>query len=334
MKWSFREPKPGDMVRVMVGTIYHFGIYVSDDEVIQFGLPPARRGAQPDSEVEVLSADIDSFLAGGFLEVADFDRKERKKNRSPKEIIAYARERIGMRGYNILYNNCEHFANECVSGVKICRQAEDLRAFFRSMPVSDVYIAELPTDAPMERLSCAERQSEIDSVSNERVRREKYFVWKLLTYALDRSFGRRGDSLDFRRMKYGGWTAGDIYISLAHSGSALAVAVSRAPIGVDIELVHSPRSDSFAERIMTEGELALLMSMPENERESFIIKSWTAKEAIFKSLGKDSFVPRDYDTRNGKTKSGSITVNGEEYIWSCATATPERVRVFSGIDLK
>ena len=41
MKWLLTEPRYGDMVRVKSGTVYHYGVYVSDDEVIQFGLAPA-----------------------------------------------------------------------------------------------------------------------------------------------------------------------------------------------------------------------------------------------------------------------------------------------------
>ena len=33
MKWSFIEPSMGDVIRVSLGTLYHFGIYVSDSEV-------------------------------------------------------------------------------------------------------------------------------------------------------------------------------------------------------------------------------------------------------------------------------------------------------------
>ena len=148
MKWIMKEPKRGDMIRVASGSTYHFGIYVSDDEVIQFGLAPSQRAVLRDSEVEVLSSDIYTFLAGGFLEVCEFDRKERKKNRKPDEVIAYARSKIGMRGYNIIYNNCEHFANECISGERICHQADDVRAMFRNMPIVDVYTAALPDLLP------------------------------------------------------------------------------------------------------------------------------------------------------------------------------------------
>ena len=40
MKWTFNEAKPGAMVRVCLGEVYHYGIYVSDDEIILFGPPP------------------------------------------------------------------------------------------------------------------------------------------------------------------------------------------------------------------------------------------------------------------------------------------------------
>ena len=333
MKWSYKDPVRGDMIRVAVGTIYHFGIYVSDGEVIQFGLPPSRRGTQPDCEVEVLSSDIDSFLAGGFLEVCEFDKKERRKNRTPDEIVGFARSRLGTRGYNILYNNCEHFANECVTGTPICRQAEDVRALFRNMPIVDVYIAALPEEGEIGELDCRARREEIASISNERLRREKYFVWRLLEYALERSFGACARKLKLRKESYGGWSAGDISLSLSHSEGALAVAVSRAAVGVDIERVCAPRSDRLAERIMTAEELADYRLTPDAEREERLIAVWTAKEAIFKSRHLDVFIPGDCDTLHELHRTAFTELGGVKYAWSVATVTPERVRVFEGIDL-
>ena len=55
MKWELVEPKLGDIIRVRLGDLYHFGIFVSEDEVIQFGLAPGVR-AIPDTEVEVLTS--------------------------------------------------------------------------------------------------------------------------------------------------------------------------------------------------------------------------------------------------------------------------------------
>ena len=83
MKWILGEPQSGDMIRVKAGTIHHYGVYVSDGEVIQFGLAPNARPELKDSDIEVLSTDIDTFLNGQFLEVAEFDRKEKKTHPTP-----------------------------------------------------------------------------------------------------------------------------------------------------------------------------------------------------------------------------------------------------------
>ncbi len=37
--------------------------------------------------------------------------------RSPHEIIHYARGRLGEKGYNLVVNNCQHFATECRNDV-------------------------------------------------------------------------------------------------------------------------------------------------------------------------------------------------------------------------
>ena len=133
MKWIFGEPHSGDMIRVKTGSIYHYGVYVSDSEVIQFGLAPAARPTLKDDEIEVLASDIDVFLAGQFLEVAEFDRKEKKANNPPEEAVRIARSRIGERGYHIIYNNCEHFAYECVTGKKYSEQVDGVREMFRGL---------------------------------------------------------------------------------------------------------------------------------------------------------------------------------------------------------
>ena len=136
MKWELIEPSRGDIIRIKAGNIYHYGVYVSDTEVIQFGVAPNRRGAaMTDSQVEVLSTDIEAFLNGEFLEVGVLDRKELKSRVPVEKTVEMARGRIGERGYNILYNNCEHFATECVLGERKCDQADSVpRHGFRRTP--------------------------------------------------------------------------------------------------------------------------------------------------------------------------------------------------------
>ena len=51
MKWLPGECRPGDMIRVRLGSIYHYGIFVSEDEIVQFGPPPV--GArEPDDKIK------------------------------------------------------------------------------------------------------------------------------------------------------------------------------------------------------------------------------------------------------------------------------------------
>ena len=95
------------MIRTKVSFYHHYGIFVSEDQVIQFGLPddPLREAEQ----IKVLSTDMMTFLQGGELEVAQMDRAERKSMYSPEKIVERAQQRLGQGGYDILHNNCKKF---------------------------------------------------------------------------------------------------------------------------------------------------------------------------------------------------------------------------------
>ena len=328
-----KDPSRGDMLRVKLGSIYHFGIYVSDDEVIQFGLAPSRRTLLRDSEVEVLASDIDTFLSGGDLEVCEFDRKEKKKLRSPDEVISYARSKIGTKGYNILYNNCEHFANECMSGEHISLQADAVREIMRNIPVVDVYIAALPDSDIGEMPSCRIRRKDIEKTNNPEVKKEKYFVWKLLEYGLNNSFGIRIGDLTFKKTESGRYYTDKVEFSLSHSKNALAVALSRTPVGVDIEGLDGTHHEALARRSMTDEEYRIYEQLPESERHSYFIKLWTAKEALFKSFHSERFSPSEQDTAIGSYKTFEKEVNGSTFALSVATDTPEKIRFFDNIKL-
>lgn len=123
MKWSLKEPKTGDIIRVSIGrNIHHYGIYVSDDEVIQYGL---RNDALTKKEdVFVRKTAITEFLGGEFLEVCCFSLFERIIKNSKNKTIKKARLRLGEAKYDILNNNCEHFVNECVFNKHISHEAK------------------------------------------------------------------------------------------------------------------------------------------------------------------------------------------------------------------
>jgi len=114
MIWTTNPPKMGDMIRVKVKFYHHYGIYLDDEHIVQFGLPD-NTGQDPD-RIAVMVTDIDGFLAGGDLEVAKLTPAERMARYSPRKTRDLALSRVGETGYNILHNNCEHFVNECVFG--------------------------------------------------------------------------------------------------------------------------------------------------------------------------------------------------------------------------
>lgn len=131
MRWLTVEPACGSMIRVQAGSIHHYGVYLSHDEVIQFGLAPNRRPDQKDADVRVLATSLTDFQNGEVLETAVFTPEESADHPTPAEAIATARRRLGEDGYHILYNNCEHFANECVTGKHYSEQVEGVREIMR-----------------------------------------------------------------------------------------------------------------------------------------------------------------------------------------------------------
>lgn len=129
MIWTDKVPTYGDMVRIKVKFYYHYGIFKDENTIIQFGLPD--NGNTPPDEISVISTDIATFSNGEFVECGEPDREEKKRRHTPLKAVELATSRLGERGYNILNNNCEHFANECYFGEKKSF-LDDVRAKIRT----------------------------------------------------------------------------------------------------------------------------------------------------------------------------------------------------------
>lgn len=127
MKWVYRECQYGDIIRVKLGSVYHYGIFVSEDEVIAFGLPPTAENLKHQQDIKVLATDIDVFSCGNMVEAAQLTLKEKLRRYNPDKTVSAARARIGEGGYNLIHNNCEHFVNEVVFGEKISEQELEVR---------------------------------------------------------------------------------------------------------------------------------------------------------------------------------------------------------------
>lgn len=124
--WAFKNPKRGDHIRVcrMNGLYYHHGIFVSAEEVIHF------TGDDDDSVLDwskahVIKTDLQKFLRGGTVEVKEYTDAELNDLYPVEGIVSYARACLGDDDYNLIFNNCEHFANACTLGKYRSRQVEN-----------------------------------------------------------------------------------------------------------------------------------------------------------------------------------------------------------------
>lgn len=330
MKWEHRQPGAGDILRTKVGPLYHYGICVGVGEVIQFGKNPALRHAMPDGEIQVCQTDLKTFLCGQLPEVGIPEEKERSKRFAPDRTVALARQRLGETGYHILYNNCEHFAYECYLGESRSDQTERVRDMFRNMITTDVYIAPLGQAAP-EPVEPPLRQEQIENTVHEGLKRQRYYVWKLLEYGLNRSYGLKLQDLHFSREKDGKWSCRECFFSLSHSFDAVAVAISRQPVGVDIECVEHIISEGLGDKILTQREQLAFEAQPSEDRRTFLLEKWCAKESLYKAGICESFVPQKMETDDVRT--GTIRIGQRDYCYAVAAKDLSNLRVYENISL-
>ena len=98
MKWWPEPCAAGDMVRVRVGSVWHYGVFVSETEIIEFGPPPVGTLLTESARFRIMAVDVEEFSAGGVVERAVLDRAEKKKRLPPHQTVELARGRLGEGG--------------------------------------------------------------------------------------------------------------------------------------------------------------------------------------------------------------------------------------------
>ena len=180
------------------------------------------------------------------------------------------------------------------------------------------YLAQIP-NGEIDPVYPAERQAEIASTKNGKVKREKYYVWRLLEYAISDLFGKSITELEFIRHDSGRWSTPFCEFSLSHTDGAVAVAISHIPVGIDVEVLKPAVSEKTAARIMTDAEYGKYLSLALPEKDRFFFGIWTRKEAIFKSLHQQNFMPsHDYSDDKILTKTEEIMLNNSAVTLSIA----------------
>ena len=200
-------------------------------------------------------------------------------------------------------------------------------------PILDVYVAEIPQNTKLGKVYPKERQKAIEDCGSEKVQRERYYVWKLLEYALKQSLGLKFKKVKFEESANGKWRCDACWFSLSHSKNAVAVAVSRKTVGVDIELYKPERMNGFAPRILNEKEKSAFDGVPETEQNAFLMQKWTEKESIYKCLDVPRCSAISMDTTATKTFTSFVKVGGEKFLLSVASDCGEIPNYYEQIDL-
>lgn len=156
------------------------------------------------------------------------------------------------------------------------------------------------------------RQQEIDAVKSEKTRAEKYAVWKLLQHAVENTFDRPFTDFVLTKTPNGKWICEDFFFSLSHSKDILAVALSSAPVGVDVQKDEPLRELSIAKKILTAKEKELFQKLPKNEMNAYLVGTWTKKEAAFKRADEKIFTPTKIEL-SGNEKLLKTEIDDENY---------------------
>ncbi|CAD5568827.1 lecithin retinol acyltransferase family protein [Escherichia coli] len=96
----------------------HHGIYVGNGKVIHYsGLS---NGLSKGCICETTLAEF----VGGKNEVTIITHSNADRIYTPVKVVARARARLGEDAYNVIFNNCEHFATWCVTGKAESKQVK------------------------------------------------------------------------------------------------------------------------------------------------------------------------------------------------------------------
>jgi hypothetical protein len=111
----------GDILKVNRGLYKHFGIYAGNSKVIHYAA--SNRDFGLDANVHETS--LKNFECGETAQVVHLLGNDKSiKIYSPEETVKRAQSRIGEKRYNLLFNNCEHFALWCKTGITKSKQVE------------------------------------------------------------------------------------------------------------------------------------------------------------------------------------------------------------------
>ncbi|XP_023930049.1 phospholipid-metabolizing enzyme A-C1-like [Lingula anatina] len=130
---------PGDLVEFRRSWLFsHWAVYIGEENVVHQTGECNPGSFFSDSSVS--SMEMDEVRMQPFLTVAGkskaFKNNRRDSNYGCDEIVARALSKLGVSGYNLVWDNSEHFAAWCRYGEGCSEQAQTIwTMFFGSMAV-------------------------------------------------------------------------------------------------------------------------------------------------------------------------------------------------------
>ena len=105
--------KPGDIILTDRVFYKHYGVYAGKGHVIHYASSNGDFGL----DACVRETSLGQFANGRECSVIEFSDNHDKENHfSGEETVHRARSRLGEKDYNLIFNNCEHFALWCKTG--------------------------------------------------------------------------------------------------------------------------------------------------------------------------------------------------------------------------
>ncbi len=138
-----------------------------------------------------------------------------------------------------------------------------------------------------------ERKEAVDRAKNENVARKRLYTGAFLQYVLSAETGLPMERLQYEYNEWGKpvLACSNLHFNLSHSGEYVVIAVSDAPVGIDVE--HKTRGyEALSQRCFCKEEYEDIMSLNnEDMRKQRFLKYWTMKEAYIKCVGEGMRIP-------------------------------------------
>jgi hypothetical protein len=119
---KFQSPSKGDVIWTFRFPYFHCGIYEDEKSVIHF--TPDENDSKSKESAVICKTSLEKFADGFPVFSIEFPNE---KCFSSDEVITRARSRLNETGYNLSFNNCDHFATWCKTGKHHSKQVDFIK---------------------------------------------------------------------------------------------------------------------------------------------------------------------------------------------------------------